>query len=112
MTPRMARIPPRIRGSGSPRCPYARSISRWAGADILSAPPSGRTPGTLRCAGAPYGDPKTSHPIRSAGITYLEFNRAIFEDPSNCNQHSDGLPAFFDPYQIPTPAEPATMVFI
>src|SRR4030066_411520 len=37
-------------------------LPRRSGADILSAPPSGRSPGTLRCAGAPYGDPrKTTH---------------------------------------------------
>src|SRR3970282_2396932 len=33
-------------------------LPRRSGADILSTPPPGRTPGTLRCAGAPYGDPK------------------------------------------------------
>src|SRR3989338_4242730 len=37
-------------------------LPRRSGADILSARPSGRSPGTLRCAGAPYGDPrKTTH---------------------------------------------------
>src|SRR3990172_3136429 len=35
-------------------------LPRRSGADILSAPLSGRSPGTLRCAGAPYGDPKTT----------------------------------------------------
>src|SRR3990170_195815 len=30
-------------------------LPRRSGADILSAPLSGRAPGTLRCAGAPYG---------------------------------------------------------
>src|SRR3972149_4739625 len=36
-------------------------LPRRSGADILSAPPSGRSPGTLRCVGAPYGDPRTAH---------------------------------------------------
>src|SRR4030066_1679242 len=35
-------------------------LPRRSGADILSAPLSGRTPGTLRCAGTPYGDPRTT----------------------------------------------------
>src|SRR4030066_555980 len=39
-------------------------LPRRSGADILSAPPSGRSPGTLRCAGAPYGDPKKNKPPR------------------------------------------------
>ena len=36
----------------------------------------------------------------------------MFKDPSDRNQHSDGLRAFFDPYQFPAPAEPLTMVFL
>src|SRR3989337_2385331 len=36
-------------------------LPRRSGADILSAPPSGRSPGPVGCAGAPYGDPRKAH---------------------------------------------------
>ena len=53
--PRMARIPPRIRGFGSRRYPDATSCRAGQAQTSLSAPPSGRSPKALRCEGAPYG---------------------------------------------------------
>ena len=63
-TPNGANIPahPRLR---VPALILRGILPRRSGADILSAPPSGRLPGTLRCAGAPYGDPKKSTHLRS-----------------------------------------------
>jgi len=47
---------PRLWG---PAPPYATSLSRMAGKDILSLPSSGRSPKACRCSGAPYGVLKT-----------------------------------------------------
>src|SRR3989338_4550261 len=55
-------------------------LPRRSGADILSAPPSGRLPGTLRGAGAPYGGPKTSHPMRPASIA----SQSLFKSALIC----------------------------
>src|SRR3989338_8588135 len=52
-------------------------LPRRSGADILSAPPSGRSPGTLRCAGAPYGDPKKTTHLRSVLPLPLVFGEPL-----------------------------------
>src|SRR3990172_10907625 len=52
-------------------------LPRRSGADILSAPPSGCSPGTLRCAGAPYGDPKKTTHLRSVLLVPFGVLRAL-----------------------------------